>query len=214
MHDLLTGRSVTGCIHLVNYTLVYWFSKNQNSAETATYGSEFVAARQATEQIMDLKYTLRSLGVPIDGPAWMFGDNQSVITSSTIPHSSLNKTHNGLSYHRVREAIASKVMYFLHIPGIYNPADVLTKTLPWITFWPLVQPLLFGKGETVKAQKTTPIAEIIKADKLQMAAVTGLTGMTSRNPAPGVPVTQVRVVGLVSDQEDGFPAKLHTFRAD
>jgi hypothetical protein len=110
MHGLLTGRSVTGCIHLVNQTPVYWLSKKQNSVETATYGSEFVAARLATEQIMDLKYTLRSLGVPIDGPAWMFGDNQSVTTASSIPHSSLNKRHNALYYHRVREAIASKVM--------------------------------------------------------------------------------------------------------
>jgi hypothetical protein len=98
---------VTGCIHSVNQTPVYWFSKKQNSVETAMYGSEFVAARLATEQIMDLKYTLRSLGVPIDGLAWIFGDNQSVITSSTMLHSSLNKRHNALSYHRVREAIAS-----------------------------------------------------------------------------------------------------------
>jgi hypothetical protein len=52
----------------------------------------------------------------------------------------------------------------------------------------------------VKAQMTTPIAEIIKADKLQKAAASGLRGVTSRNPAPGVPVTPVRVVGLVSDQ--------------
>jgi hypothetical protein len=72
------------------------------------YGSEFVAARLATEQIMQLKYTLRSLGVPIDGTVWMFGDNHSVITSSTIPHSSLNKRQDALSYHRVRDAIASQ----------------------------------------------------------------------------------------------------------
>jgi hypothetical protein len=38
MHDLLTGWSVTGCIHLVNQTPVYWFSKKQDSGETATYG--------------------------------------------------------------------------------------------------------------------------------------------------------------------------------
>ncbi len=45
---------------------------------------------------MDLRYTLRMLGIPIDGNAYMFGDNQSVITSSTIPHFSLNKRHNAL----------------------------------------------------------------------------------------------------------------------
>jgi hypothetical protein len=50
-----------------------------------------------------------------------------------------------------------------------------------------------------KAQKTTSIAEIIKPDKLQKAAATGLRGVTNGNPAPGVPVTQVEVVGLVTD---------------
>jgi hypothetical protein len=73
MHDLLTGRSVTCCIHFVNQTQVYWFSKKQNLVETAPYYSEFVAARLATEQITDRKYSLRNLGVPIYGPAWMFG---------------------------------------------------------------------------------------------------------------------------------------------
>ena len=33
--------------------------------ETATYGSEFVASKTATEQIIDLRHTLRYLGVPI-----------------------------------------------------------------------------------------------------------------------------------------------------
>ena len=47
--------------------------------------------RIAMEQIMDLRYTLHSFGVPIDGPAWLFGDNQSVVQSSTIPHSPLQK---------------------------------------------------------------------------------------------------------------------------
>eukprot|EP00977_Amphora_coffeiformis_P022803 scaffold11521_cov122-Amphora_coffeaeformis.AAC.1 len=48
-----------------------------------------MAARQATERIIDLRYTLHSFGVPLDGPAWLFGDNKSVVTSSTIPHSTL-----------------------------------------------------------------------------------------------------------------------------
>ena len=61
------------------------------------YGSEFMAARQAVEQIIDLHYTLRMLGVPIEGPSWLFGDNEVVVTSSTIPHSSLNKRWNAIS---------------------------------------------------------------------------------------------------------------------
>jgi hypothetical protein len=143
--------------------------------EIATYGTGFAAARIAMKQIMDLKYTLRSLGVPIDDPASMFGDNQSVITSSTILCSSLNKRQNVLSYHRVCEAIASNVMF----SSIYQEYITLTKALPWISFWPLVQPLLSWKGETVKAKRATPIEESIKADKLEKATMTGLRGVTS-----------------------------------
>ena len=68
-------------------------------------------------------------GVPVDGCAWMFGDNQSVVTSSTLPHSTLSKRWNALSYHRVREAVAAKVLRFEHINGLENPADILTKAL-------------------------------------------------------------------------------------
>jgi hypothetical protein len=52
------------------------------------------------------------LGVPVDGPTWLFEDNQKVITSSTIPHSPLTKRQNALSYHRLHEAIAAQVMHF------------------------------------------------------------------------------------------------------
>ena len=80
--------------------------------EAATYGSEVVAAKTAAEQMMDLRKTLRYLGVPIMTKAYMFGDNKSVVMSSTIPQSILNKRHNMLSYHRVREAIAAKILEF------------------------------------------------------------------------------------------------------
>ena len=148
-HCLVTGRACTGILHFVNQTPIEWFSKRQGSVETATYGSEFVAARQATEQIMDLRYTLRAMGMPIDGPSWMFGDNQSVITSSTIPQSLLSKRHNALSYHRVREAIAREIFYFCKIDGKQNPADCLTKAAGHQVFWPIVKLMLFWRGDTV-----------------------------------------------------------------
>jgi len=47
----------------------------------------------------------------------MSGDNKSVVTSSTIPHSKLNKRHNALSYHRVREAIAARIIDFFILTG-------------------------------------------------------------------------------------------------
>jgi hypothetical protein len=114
----------------------------------ATYGSEFVAAKQATEQIIDLCYTLRSMGVPIEAATWLLGDNKSVVTSSTIPHSTLSKRHHALAYHKVRSAIAGGYIKFCHIDGNQNPADIFTKFLPFPALWPFVKPLLFWRGET------------------------------------------------------------------
>jgi hypothetical protein len=51
-HDLISSRSVTGCLHMINKTPIDWFSKLQSTVETATFGSEYVAARTCTEQIM------------------------------------------------------------------------------------------------------------------------------------------------------------------
>ena len=148
MHDYSTGRSATGVLHFLNQTPIDCFSKRQSQLETATYGSEFVAARTGTEQIIDLRFTLRMLGVPLDGPSWMFGDNQSVITSSTIPHSTLSKRWNALSYHRVREAVASGILRFHFIESKQNPADILTKPLSHSAMWPHVDTLFFRKGDT------------------------------------------------------------------
>jgi hypothetical protein len=50
--------------------------------ETATYGSEFVAAQTCVEQIIDVRNTLRYLGVPVRDKSFMFGDNKSVVDSS------------------------------------------------------------------------------------------------------------------------------------
>ena len=126
-HCLATGKSSTGCLHFVNKTPVDWYSKKQATAETATYGSEFVAAKTATEQIMDIRQTLRYLGAPITTKSFLFGDNRSVVTSATLPHSTLTKRRNILVFHRVREAIAAKLMAFYWIQSAYNLSDMLSK---------------------------------------------------------------------------------------
>ena len=82
-HCLATGKSLIGCLHFVNKTPVDWNSKKQATVETATYGSEFVAAKTLTEQIMDIRQTLRS-------KSFLFGDNRSVVTNAMPPYLTLH----------------------------------------------------------------------------------------------------------------------------
>jgi hypothetical protein len=148
MHDLITGRSVTGILHFVNKMPIDWYSKKQATVETATYGSEFVASRTCVEQIIDLRNTLRYLGVPIREKSYMFGDNQSVVNSSTQVHAKLHKRHTMLSFHRVREAIASGYITFHFIPGQSNPADILSKHWGYSQVWTQLKSILFWRGDT------------------------------------------------------------------
>ena len=142
-HDLVTRRSVTGIVAMVNNTPIRWISKRQKTVESSTYGSELVAARIATELILELRYMLRMIGVPIDGPAKLLGDNMSVVINTTVPSSVLKKKHCAIGYHRVRESIAAGVMTFAHIPSTDNIADIMTKPLPNQQFHKLVKPILF-----------------------------------------------------------------------
>ena len=98
--DVLTGRSGTAMLNFFNTTPGDSYSKRQATMENATCGSEYVAAKTATG-------TLES-----QSKSYMFGDNKSVVTSDTIPNSHFSKRHNIMSYHRVREAIAAKIISF------------------------------------------------------------------------------------------------------
>ena len=147
-HDYLTGRSVTGILDLLNGTPIDWYCKKQATVETATYGSEFVAARTCVERNVDMRLTLRYLGVPIRKRTYMFGDNKSVVDSSMIPHVKLNKRHTALSLHRVQEANAGDLILFHHIKGKMNPADILSKHWGYSDVWPMLKPLLFYEGDT------------------------------------------------------------------
>ena len=163
-HCLATGKSLTGCLHFVNKTPVDWYSKKQATVETATYGSEFVAAKTATEQIMDIRQTLRYLGAPIATKSFLVGDNRSVVTSVTLPHSTLTKRHNILAFHRVREAIAAKLMAFYWIQSAYNLSDMLSKHWDHPTVYPMILKLLITRGNiTLIPKEATQEKEIIKS---------------------------------------------------
>jgi hypothetical protein len=127
---LVTWRSHTGVIIFINRAPILWFSKRQNTVESSTFGSEFVAMRLAIEMIEGLRYKLRMMGVDIDGPCNVFCDNNAVVQNSTNPESMLKKKHAAINYHRTREAIAAGVIRVAKEDTATNIADILTKRLP------------------------------------------------------------------------------------
>jgi hypothetical protein len=139
----VTRRSHTGILIFCNRAPIIWFSKRQNTVETSTFGSEFIAARIVVELIDGLRYKLRMFGIPIDGPANMYCDNGSVVTNCTKPESTLKKKHNAITYHRVRESAAQGTIRIAKENGETNLADVLTKPLSGPRLKDLIQYVLY-----------------------------------------------------------------------
>jgi hypothetical protein len=123
--DSLTSCSRTGFIVFLNSAPIYWSSRKQTSCEMSTFGSEFVAMKQATEYVRGLRYRLRMMGITVDEPAFVFGDNQSVLANTTSPRSTLKRKSNAIAYHFVHEGCARDKWRTTYINTDKNVADLM-----------------------------------------------------------------------------------------
>lgn len=124
-----TRRSRSGFFVFINGALIQWLSKKQATIETSVFGAEFVAMKIGMESVRGLRYKLRMMGVFIDGPSLIYGDNMSVIHNTQRPESTLKKKSNSIAYHAVRESVAMGESLTGHVGTNDNPADLATKVL-------------------------------------------------------------------------------------
>lgn len=141
--DLVTRRSRTGILIYLNRAPIYWYSKKQTTIETSTFGSEFMALKTATDIIKGLRYKIRMMGIPLDGPTHVRVDNASVVNNATLPESVLQKKSNSIAYHFVRENVAAKVIKVGYETSESNLADMLTKIQSGPTRTRLANQVLF-----------------------------------------------------------------------
>jgi hypothetical protein len=141
--NVVTRRSHTGIILFVQNAPIMWYSKRQNTVESATFGSEFVALRTCKDLIVSLRYKLRMFGVQVDGPTNVFCDNRGVVKNSSVPESTLMKKHNAINYHAVREAAAADILRVGKEDTATNFSDLLTKIITGQRRWDLCYALFW-----------------------------------------------------------------------
>ena len=113
----MTRRSHTGFILFVNRAPIVWYSKRQNTVESSTFPSEFIALKTCMESVVALRYKLQMFGIPFEGPTQVLCDNKSVVDNSSKIESKLNKKHNAIAYHAVRWAVAAATIIVGKISG-------------------------------------------------------------------------------------------------
>ena len=95
-----------------------------------TFGSEVVVMKTACELLRELSYKLRMMGITVNEPCFIFGDNQSVLANTSNPASTIKKKSLGICYHFIREGCARSEWCTACINTHFNATDMFTKPLP------------------------------------------------------------------------------------
>ena len=89
--NFLTRQSHTGLFIFINNYLINWYSKGQATVKSSTFGSETISMRIGVDKVQELRYKLYMMGLPMDGPADVFCDNQSVLLIAQKPETGLER---------------------------------------------------------------------------------------------------------------------------
>ncbi|KAI0999619.1 Retrovirus-related Pol polyprotein from transposon TNT 1-94 [Podosphaera aphanis] len=130
--DVVTRRSVSGYVVMLDGGPVCWQSKQQKSVSTSTAEAEYVALSEAAKQAVWVNRLLGELhvgdAITNAGGSLILSDNQSALSIAGGTNSAKTK-HIDVTCHFVRECIEEKKIQVKYIPTNMMLADLLTKPL-------------------------------------------------------------------------------------
>jgi hypothetical protein len=131
-NDLRNRRSTTGYGFLLAAGVIAYRCHTQTITATSSTEAEFLAAVEAAKIAKYLRSILRELGFPQDGPTPIYEDNESTIKIVNAGRPTVRTRHIDIQFFAIQDWKAAGDLVLVHIPGIINPADCLTKPVPWI----------------------------------------------------------------------------------
>ena len=78
---------------------IYWSYNNHTSLETRPFGSAFLDLKQCCDCTRGLRYELRSMGIPVEDPTFIYCDNQPVAMNAILQDSTPKNKINSIVYH-------------------------------------------------------------------------------------------------------------------
>jgi hypothetical protein len=90
--------------------------------------AEYVALTVAVKDVLFLHQLFLELGVEIESPTLIFGDNVASIALAKNPVKHERTKHIDIKHHFLREHVTRNDIKLVYIPTEDNLADILTKT--------------------------------------------------------------------------------------
>ncbi|SOV01853.1 uncharacterized protein UDID_18821 [Ustilago sp. UG-2017a] len=121
-------RSTSGSVVLVYGNPVAWKSATQKCVSLSAVEAEFIAATEATHEVLFLKQLLRSIGIATGTPT-VYSDNTGCIQVSKDPAQHWKLKHIDTKYHFVCNNVQEGRVQIKYMDTTRNLADVLTKPI-------------------------------------------------------------------------------------
>lgn len=123
-------RSQTGWLTFLDGDLIRHKSCQQRSVSTSTFEAELYALSQALFDSQHILCYLREeLKINLQLPARVHCDNMGVVSFLSDPTRRIPRKHMDIRVLKCREFIEAGDFTVVHVPGIDNKADLLTKPL-------------------------------------------------------------------------------------
>ncbi|SOV07411.1 uncharacterized protein UDID_18901 [Ustilago sp. UG-2017a] len=121
-------RSTSGSVVLVYGNPVAWKSVTQKCVSLSAVEAEFIAATEATREVLFLKQLLHSIGIATGTPT-VYSDNTGCIQVSKDPAQHWKLKHIDTKYHFIRNNVQEGRVQIKYVDTTRNLADVLTKPI-------------------------------------------------------------------------------------
>jgi hypothetical protein len=131
-NDLRQRRSTTGYGFMLAGGVVAWRTKTQSITATSSTEAEFLAAVSAAKVAKYLRMVLKQLGFEQTQPTILYEDNVSAIRMINAMKPTERSRHIDIQFFAIQDWRQQGHLRLLHVPGIVNPADDLTKALGWV----------------------------------------------------------------------------------
>ena len=122
-------KSVSGYIIECGGGPIAWSSKQQTIVALSSCEAEYLSCSHCARQIIWLRSLFDELGFKQPTATILHCDNQGTVACSHDPHSHSRMKHIDIRTHFIRDCVNDGVIDVTHIPGVENPADLLTKPL-------------------------------------------------------------------------------------
>ena len=127
--DIDGRRSTTGYVFIVSDTAVSWISKLQNIVALSTTEAEYVAATEASKEMIWMQRFMEELEKKQED-CKLYNDSQSAIHLAKNSAFHSRTKHIQLRYHFIRSVLEDGQLKLEKIHTSQNPADMLTKAIP------------------------------------------------------------------------------------